>query len=63
MEMNSNAREHFDTAAADDSSQQLVMRVLKLRWMGMETEADRAQIVLSRSARGCTFLAGPFDTD
>lgn len=63
MEINSNVQECPDAAADESSSQQLVMRVLKLRWMGMESEAGRLQVALSRVARDFTLLAGPFDTD
>lgn len=61
----SNGQEHPAASATADSAQaqQLAMRVLKLRWMGMDTEADRIEAALSRVARGCTLLAGPFDTD
>ena len=42
---------------------QLIMRVLKLRWMGMENEAKRMQVALRRADAACTLLTGRFDTD
>jgi len=35
----------------------------KLRWMGLDHEAESACARLSRIAPAATFLAGPHDTD
>lgn len=63
MEMHANVRECPQVAADESPSYRLATRILKLRWMGMETEAERMQVVLSRVDPACTLLAGPFDTD
>ncbi len=45
------------------TSEELVKRIRKLRWIGMEEEAKRLQIVLqSFPAENC-ILAEPQDTD
>ena len=45
--------------AADD----LRKRILKLRWIGMEDEAERLSSLLTRSRAGNPVLMGPRDTD
>lgn len=45
------------------SPDELMVRVLKLRWIGMESEADRLESALRRMYPRRTLLGGPFDTD
>ncbi len=45
------------------ASHELILRILKLRWMGLEREAERVEISLRRVDPECTLLAGPFDTE
>jgi len=69
MEIKTNVREspniqqNPDVSAAEGASRELVMRILKLRWMGMDNEAERMQVALHRIDPQCTLVAGPFDTD
>jgi hypothetical protein len=69
MEMEANVRENPsiqhspDVSVAEHASHELVMRILKLRWMGMDDEAERMQVALHRIDPQCTLVAGPFDTD
>jgi hypothetical protein len=39
------------------------MRILKLRWIGMESEADKIETTLHRIAPESTLVRGPADTD
>jgi hypothetical protein len=52
-----------ESATAKCESHKLVLRILKLRWMGMEDEAEIARITLRKVEPAATMLAGPFDTD
>lgn len=63
MEINANVSERPDVSAEEQVSQHLIMRILKLRWMGLDIEADEAEVALRRVDPACTLLAGPFDTD
>ena len=42
---------------------ELVMRILKLRWIGMESEAEKIETALHRIAPESTLVRGPADTD
>jgi hypothetical protein len=63
MEMNANVQERPDVSVEEGLSHELITRVLKLRWMGMENEARRMQLALRRADAACTMLTGGFDTD
>lgn len=63
MEMNANVQERPEVAVEEGLSHQLIMRVLKLRWMGMENEAKRMQLALRRADAACTLRTGRFDAD
>ena len=52
-----------DVSVAERASRELVMRILKLRWMGMDDEAERMPVALHCIDPQCTLVAGPFDTD
>lgn len=56
-------QERPPAAAEERASHELVMRILKLRWMGMENEAEQIEAALRRVEPSCTLIAGPFDTD
>jgi hypothetical protein len=45
------------------TASELVKRIRKLRWMGMEEEAQQLQIALCRLQHADTVLAAPPDTD
>lgn len=55
----------FDLMTEQSSSDEMVKRIRKLRWMGLREEAKRAELELAR--RRCkpaeTVIAGPNDTD
>lgn len=52
MQTNPKVQERPDVSAAERTSHELVMRILKLRWMGMEngTESDAGRAASPRSA-------------
>jgi hypothetical protein len=52
-----------DISGEPKSARELVKRIRKLRWMGMEEEAQRLQIALRRIEDTDCVLAAPRDTD
>lgn len=56
-------QERPHAAAEERARHELVMRILKLRWMGMENEAEQVEAALRKVEPSCTLMAGPFDTD
>ena len=52
-----------DVSIEERLSHELAVRIVKLRWMGMEEEAERIAASLRRFAPGCVLPAGPVDTD
>lgn len=52
-----------DVSGEQKSARELVKRIRKLRWMGMEEEAQRLQIALRRIEDTDCVLAAPRDTD
>jgi hypothetical protein len=53
-----------EDSAEQRASSELVKRIRKLRWMGMEREAEALQATLCRRARSTdSVLAAPHDTD
>jgi len=63
MEANPKVQERPDVSAAERTSHELVMRILKLRWMGMENETEQMRVALRRVDPQPAFLAGLFDSD
>ena len=63
MQANPKVQERPDVSAAERTSHELVMRILKLRWMGMENEPSQMRVVLRRVDPQCTLLAGLSDAD
>ncbi len=63
MEIRATVQVRPDVPAEEPTSHDLIMRILKLRWMGMESEANRMELALRSADPPCTLLAGPFDTD
>jgi hypothetical protein len=61
--MTSNMHESFDLAGDEGASQECIMRIQKLRWIGMDSEADEMQRALHAADPHCTVLTGPVDTD
>ena len=52
-----------DGSGEQRSARELVKRIRKLRWMGMEEEAQRLQVALRRIEDTDCVLAAPRDTD
>jgi hypothetical protein len=53
-----------EVSAEQRTSSELVKRIRKLRWMGMEREAEALQAMLCRRERNTdSVLAAPRDTD
>lgn len=52
-----------DVSGEQKSARDLVKRIRKLRWMGMEEEAERLQVALRRIEHTDCVLAAPRDTD
>lgn len=63
MEVHLATRERPDVSVEERTANDLVKRIRKLRWMGMDEEAWQMQIVLRRIEPGDALLAGPCDTD
>lgn len=63
METIQEAREQPDVSLEQRTSRELAKLVRKLRWIGMEEEAEQVQFVLRRIDMTSALLAGPFDTD
>jgi hypothetical protein len=63
MEDLSDVRERPEVAVAERTPSELVNLIKKLRWIGMEEEAARVQVLLRRADPAATMLAGPWDTD
>ena len=49
--------------SARQQANELIKLVRKLRWMGMEEEAERAETALGGISPAYNVLAGPQDTD
>jgi len=55
---------HEDTVEPESRADDLVKRIRKLRWMGMEREAEELQTELTRrSAAADSVIATPRETD
>jgi hypothetical protein len=52
-----------ETSARLLTPHELVMRILKLRWIGMENEAEKMETALHRIAPESTLVRSPADTD
>jgi hypothetical protein len=56
--------QHDDAAEGESRANDLVKRIRKLRWMGLEDEAERLQQELTRRcADGDCVIATPRETD
>ena len=52
-----------DISANEQASRELIKRIRKLRWIGLEQEAQHAQMTLCRIASNGSVLTVPRDTD
>jgi hypothetical protein len=57
MEAPLNMRERPDVSAEERAAHELVQRILKLRWIGWEKEAEQMLSALGRDKPGVTSLA------
>jgi hypothetical protein len=62
MEMSLEQQNTLDTSARQQANE-LIKLIRKLRWMGMEEEAERAETALGRMSPADRVLATPVDTD
>jgi hypothetical protein len=63
MDMATEIQQNPDQAAEQPASHDLVMRILKLRWMRMDDEAEQAHVALQKVEPHATVLPCPVDTD
>jgi len=64
MPMTVEERKRYDTVKDEAGANDLVKRIRKLRWMGMEEEAERLQAELTRRcASADSVIATPRETD
>jgi hypothetical protein len=63
MDMAPQINENPEQATRQSAAHNLVMRILKLRWMGMDDEAEHAHVALQKVEPAATVLHGPVDTD
>ena len=62
MEMYPEEPKHLNTPARQQANE-LIKLIRKLRWMGMEEEAERAETALRGISPADSVLATPSDTD
>jgi len=63
MDMAPQINENPGQAVQQPATHNLIMRILKLRWMGMEDEAEHAHAALQKVEPAAIVLHGPVDTD
>jgi hypothetical protein len=63
MDMAPETQESSEQMAEQAVAHDLVMRILKLRWMGMDDEAEDACVALQKVKPQAIVLPGPVDTD
>jgi len=63
MEKHFMQHEPPDVSAEQRESNELIKRIRKLRWMGMESEAERLQVALAGASRIDSVVAQPLETD
>jgi hypothetical protein len=52
-----------DVSVEQRASNEMIKLIRKLRWMGMESEAERLQITLRGVPHGDSVVAQPHETD
>jgi hypothetical protein len=63
MTMDLHAPSEPPDMSAREQADELIKLIRKLRWMGMEEEAERAETALGRISPAYNVLATPSDTD
>lgn len=61
--MSRNTIESPTVASAEQASHELVKLIRKLRWIGLDAEANALTFELHRIEPGCSALYSPRDTD
>lgn len=63
MGLSLDTKERPDVSIVERTLSELARLVRKLRWIGMQEEAEQMQLVLRRVDSAAILLAGPHDTD
>jgi hypothetical protein len=63
MGIPSSAASRADVSLEERTSIELVKLVNKLRWVGLDEEAEQVQEILREIDPAATLLAGPWETD
>jgi hypothetical protein len=63
MDMAPRINENPDQTTPQPAAHNLVKRILKLRWMGMDDEAEHVHVALQKVEPAATVPHGPADTD
>lgn len=63
MELVSKSMERPEISPEQSASNALITRIRKLRWMGMEEEAEQLENLLRRTPSADVLLSSPCDTD
>jgi hypothetical protein len=63
MDMAPEIQDNPDQAPERPAAHDLVMRILKLRWIRLDEEAENAHVALQKVEPEATVLPGPVDTD
>jgi hypothetical protein len=63
MEVPTEIRERPDVSAEEHATRETIKRILKLRWMGMEEEAEKMQKALRRVELDVILLKKPCHRD
>jgi hypothetical protein len=63
MDLSREAEERHQLGDASDATHELMQRIVKLRWMGLDDEAELVRSTLYKAEPGVTWVVGPCDTD
>ena len=63
MEVDTETLERHEKSLKECAPDELVQRIKKLRWMGMDEEAAQLQGTLHEIHQAAILLSGPSDTD
>jgi hypothetical protein len=63
MDLSQDAGERPELGDAPHATHELMQRIVKLRWMGLDDEADQISSRLPQAEPGATWVVGSCDTD
>jgi hypothetical protein len=63
MDLSQDAGERHKRGDAPHARHELIQRIVKLRWMGLDDEADQIRSGLPQAESGVAWIVGPCDTD